>query len=81
MRLITFDEIALEQKRLELGTYDDIFEVGDMGDHGKNFGISLRVLAEVGAETVTEVLRFSYINDRIRGVLHQVHSRIRRYYI
>gem|GEM_PF-4787624 len=81
MWLVSFDEITLEKKCLEFGSDNDIFEVGHVGDHGKDLRVTLRVLAEVGAETVTQILRFSYINDRIRGVLHQVHSRIRRYYI
>ena len=81
MGLIPLNEITLEKECFEFGADDHIFEVGHVGDHRKNFRISLRVLAEVGAETVSKILRFSHINDRIRGVLHQVHSRIRRYYI
>jgi hypothetical protein len=81
VRLVSFDEIALEQKCLEFGADNNIFKISYVGDHSKDLRVTLRVLAEVGAETVSKVLRFSYIYDRIRGVLHQVHSRIRRYYI
>ena len=61
VRLISFDHIGLENQRLEFIFHNNELKIRYMRYHREDFLITDRILSEVAAQTILQVLRFADI--------------------
>ena len=54
---------------------EDIFEIRDVGYHGRHFGGAVFFRTEIRADTVFQVHRLAHIDDLAGGIEHAVHAR------
>ena len=76
-RSMFLDQIAFKDQGLQFRICNDIFKSGYVGDHLLNLGTFVTATLKILPHTVFKADRFSYINDLIPFIVHQIDTRFR----
>jgi len=72
LRPILFNQIHFKNQRFQLGFHHNPVDMINMTDHLAGFYRMLHTVLKIGTDPVTQIDRFTDINDFVIGVFHQI---------